>query len=72
MTRDELLALEAQIAGKREEREKHNQVSVAAKTKAKALSVEIRALEAKLPHSAKANGIRMRVEPANVTLKTKR
>ena len=71
MTRDELLALDKQIAAKREEREAHNQHAVQEKVKAKKLSEEIRALEARLPPASKANGIRLSVEPAKATVKSR-
>lgn len=69
MTPEEFSALEKQIAAKREEREKHNQVSVAAKTKAKALSAEIRALEDKLPGPRELKSIRLKMETAQVKIR---
>ena len=68
MTFDELQLLEKQISAKREERERFNQQAVAAKVKAKALSEDIRKLEAQLPPPKQRRGITMKVEPATMKI----
>lgn len=72
MTLEELEYLEALIAGKREGREAFNLEAAQAKIKAKALSEEIRALEAKLPAPKERRGIVMKVNPATMVVKPRR
>ena len=72
MTADELKALDGAIETKRAAREKLALEVERLRNAARALSEEIRQLEAKLPTSKERRGIVMSVEPATVAVSKRR